>query len=85
MKENSMDKIQEKLKGSIERQDSIDKALENLGQAVKQSVEDHKTWADGEVIRCYRIISSLTSERDLAVEQLLKAKRIINQIKQDLG
>ncbi len=80
-----MEKVQEKLKSSIERQDSIEKTLENLGQAVKQSVEDHKTWADGEVLRCHRIIASLTSERDLAVEQLLKAKRIISQVKQDLG
>lgn len=80
-----MDKIQERLKASIERQDGIEKALMSLGQAVKQTVEDHKTWADGEVIRCHRIIASLTSERDLAVEQLLKAKRIINQVKQDLG
>jgi hypothetical protein len=80
-----MDKIQERLKASIERQDGIEKALEDLGQAVKQAVGNHKTWNDSEVQRCYRIIASLTSERDLAVEQLLKAKRIINQVKQDLG
>jgi hypothetical protein len=80
-----MDKIQERLKASIERQDGIEKALENLELAVKQAVGDHRTWADSEVQRCYRIIASLTSERDLAVEQLLKTKRIINQVKQDLG
>jgi hypothetical protein len=80
-----MDKIQERLKQSIEREDGIQKALMSLGQAVKQTVEDHKTWADGEVIRCHRIIASLTSERDLAVEQLVRAKRIINRVKEDLG
>ena len=62
-----MDKVQERLKTNIERQDGIDKALENLAQAVKQTMEEHKTWADGEVLRCHRIIASLTSERDLAV------------------
>jgi hypothetical protein len=41
-----MDKIQERLKASIERQDGIEKALENLELAVKQAVGDHRTWAD---------------------------------------
>ncbi len=80
-----MDKVQERLKTSIERHDGIEKALEDLGQAVKQSVSNHKTWADAEVRRCHQIIFNLTAERDLAVEQLSKTKRIINQVKQDLG
>ncbi len=80
-----MDKVQERLKVSIERQDGIDKALEDLGQAVKQSVSNHKSWAEAEVRRCHLIIFKLTEERDLAVEQLSKAKKVINQVKQDLG
>ena len=79
-----MESAKERLKGSIQKQDGIDKALENLGQTVKQAIEDHRTWADSEVQRCYRIIASLTGERDLAVEQLIKAKKIITRIKEDL-
>ena len=79
-----MDKIQERLKGSIEKQDSIDRALENLGQAVKESMESHKTWLDAELRRSHQIIMQLTGERDLAVEQLLKAKKIIIRIKEDI-
>ena len=80
-----MDKIAERLKASIERQDSVDKALENLGQAVRQAVENHKGWLDVQLRKCHDEIIQLTTEKDLLVSQLLKAKRIINQIKQDLG
>jgi hypothetical protein len=79
-----MDKTAERLKGSIEKQDSIDKALENLGLAVKQSMENHKTWLDNELRRSHQVIMQLTQERDLAVEQLLKAKKIIIRIKEDI-
>ena len=80
-----MDKIAERLKASIERQDTVDKALENLGQAVKQSVENHKGWLDVQLRKCHDEIILLTNERDLLVSQLLKAKSVINRIKQDLG
>ena len=78
-------KIAERLKGSIEKQDSIDKAMENLGQAVKQSIENHKGWLDVQLRKCHDEIIQLTNEKDLLIAQLLKAKRIINQIRQDLG
>ncbi len=38
-----MESAKERLKGSIQKQDGIDKALENLGQTVKQAIEDHRT------------------------------------------
>jgi hypothetical protein len=79
-----MDKIAERLKASIEKQDTVDKALENLGQAVRQSLENHKTWLDAELRRSHQVIMQLTGERDLAVEQLLKAKKIIIRIKEDI-
>ena len=79
-----MDKTADRLKGSIEKQDSIDKALENLGQAVRQSMENHKTWLDAQLRKAHDEIIQLTNEKDLLIAQLLKAKRIINQIKQDI-
>lgn len=80
-----MESAKEKLKASISKVDNVETALSNLSQAVKQSLCDHKTFLDTELRRAHTIIVSLTNERDLAVEQLIKAKRIINQIKQDLG
>lgn len=80
-----MDKAAERLKGSVERQDGIDKAVSNLAEAVKKSIEEHKGWLDVQLRKCHDEIILLTNERDLLISQLLKAKRIINQIRQDLG
>lgn len=80
-----MDKAAERLKGSVERQDGIDKAVSNLAEAVKKSIEEHKGWLDVQLRKCHDEIIQLTNEKDLLIAQLLKAKRIINQIRQDLG
>jgi tRNA splicing ligase len=79
-----MDKIAERLKADVEKQDGVDKALTGLGEAVKRAVEDHKGWLDVQLRKAHDEIILLTNERDLLVSQLLKAKRIINQIKQDI-
>ena len=79
-----MEKVTERLKQSIEKQSTIDAALENLAQVVRQRVEDNKHGAEAEVRRCYRIICDLTAERDTAIQRLIESRKIIQNIKNDL-
>lgn len=69
----------------LKQEDAIDQWWNSHGKALRETLDQYKTWVSGELRKTQIQLARVTEERDLLAREILKVRKMIAQIKETLG
>ena len=80
-----MNNAENRLNQGIEKQAALEIALEKFAEGVKVAMDDYRSWTATELTKAQREIARLQEEKNLAVVELIRARKIIQSVRDTLG
>ena len=68
----------------LEKQNCIMEWLDESRESLKEATEEYKALVARELVKTQSMLERVTRERDIAVTEALKLRRIVNGIRQEL-